>query len=144
MAEELLHLNAHETIRIVHETADELEVEATWDPESSPPPPHLHPAQDEEFEVRSGELTAVVDGVERTLRPGDTFGIPRGTTHKMWNAGGETAIAAWRTRPAGRSAEWSRAVDRLGISRVVSWPGGYTMSADVCEPDAAGLVARPR
>jgi hypothetical protein len=29
MAEELLHLDAHETIRLVHETADELEVEAT-------------------------------------------------------------------------------------------------------------------
>ena len=36
----------------------------------SAPPPHFHPAQDERFEVLEGELSAVVDGAERTLRAG--------------------------------------------------------------------------
>jgi hypothetical protein len=31
----------------------------------------------------------------------------------MWNPGGETATALWRTRPAGRTAEWFAAIDRL-------------------------------
>ena len=31
----------------------------------------------------------------------------------MWNAGDETATALWRTRPAGRTAEWFATIDRL-------------------------------
>jgi quercetin dioxygenase-like cupin family protein len=113
MTDQLLHLSDQETLRIVRNAPDELEVEGTWTPGGSPPPPHLHPSQDEEFEIRSGRLTAVVDGVKHELGPGDTLQIPRGTPHKMWNAGDETAIAVWRTRPAGRTAEWFATIDRL-------------------------------
>jgi mannose-6-phosphate isomerase-like protein (cupin superfamily) len=111
---ELLHLGAHETLRILRETRDELEVEGTWSPGGSPPPPHLHPSQDEQFEIRSGRLTAVVDGREHTLGPGDRLTIPRRTPHKMWNSGEGVATALWLTRPAGRTAEWFRTIDRLG------------------------------
>lgn len=114
MTNDLLHLSDRETIRIVRETPDELEIEATWDPGSSPPPPHFHPAQDEHFEVTSGRLTAVVGGQERQLGPGDTIEILRRTPHKMWNPGNESATAIWRTRPAGRTAAWFRSVDRAG------------------------------
>jgi mannose-6-phosphate isomerase-like protein (cupin superfamily) len=109
-----LHLNSHETVRVVRETPEELEVEATWAPSDAQPPPHVHPAQDERFEVLAGRLTASVEGSERTLGPGERLEIPRGTPHKMWNAGGEPAAALWQTRPAGRTAEWFRTVDRLG------------------------------
>jgi mannose-6-phosphate isomerase-like protein (cupin superfamily) len=113
MADELLHLSDHETVRVLRDTPDELEVEGTWASGGSPPPPHLHPAQDEEFEIRSGRLTAVVDGVKHELGPGYRLQIPRGTAHKMWNPGNETATAIWRTRPAGRTADWFATVDRL-------------------------------
>ena len=111
-----LHLTEHETLRITRETPEELEVEATWDPGTKPPPPHLHPNQDEEFVVRSGRMTAWIDGDERQLEPGDTMVIPRGTPHKMWNPGSESATALWRTRPAGRTAEWFATLDRLSAS----------------------------
>jgi mannose-6-phosphate isomerase-like protein (cupin superfamily) len=114
MSDELLHLNDHETVRLVRERPEELEVEGTWTPGGAPRTPHLHPARDEHFEVRSGRLVAVVEGEQRGLGPGDTLQIPRGTPHKMWNAGHVTAIASWRTRPSGRTAEWFRTVDRLG------------------------------
>ena len=114
MSEETLHLNAHETVRVVRQTPDELEVEATWTPAGPQPPPHLHPAQEEHFEVLAGQLAAVVDGVERVLGPGDSLEIPRGTPHTMWNQGSEQARVSWRTRPAGRTAEWFRTIDRLG------------------------------
>jgi mannose-6-phosphate isomerase-like protein (cupin superfamily) len=114
MTEELLHLNDHETLRVIGEAGGALEVLGTWEPGGSAPPLHLHPAQDEQFEVQSGRLTAVVGGVTRELGPGDTLQVLRGTPHKMWNAGTETATASWRTSPAGRTAEWWRAVDRLG------------------------------
>jgi mannose-6-phosphate isomerase-like protein (cupin superfamily) len=113
MTSELLHLSEHETVRIVRETPQELEVEATWQPGGSSPPPHLHPAQDEHFKVTSGRLTALVDDHERQLGPGDVLDIPRKTPHKMWNPGPVPATAIWRTRPAARTAEWFRTVDRL-------------------------------
>jgi hypothetical protein len=31
----------------------------------------------------------------------------------MWNPGHEAATALWRTRPAGRTAEWFATIDRL-------------------------------
>ncbi|MGZ4225494.1 MAG: cupin domain-containing protein [Solirubrobacteraceae bacterium] len=127
MAGQELHLTEHETLRIIRDTPEELEVEATWDPAAKPPPPHLHPSQDEEFVVQSGRMTAWIDGEERSLGPRDTLVIPRGTPHKMWNPGGETATALWRTRPAGRTAEWFAAIDRLTAAARASrrfplWP----------------------
>jgi mannose-6-phosphate isomerase-like protein (cupin superfamily) len=124
MTDQLLHLGEHETLLIPSSTPAELQVEGTWTPGGSPPPPHVHPSQDEEFEIRSGRLTAVVDGVQRELGPGDTLQIPRGTPHKMWNAGNETATALWRTRPAGRTAQWFQTIDRLteGGTRKPSTP----------------------
>ena len=65
-------------------TPELLEVEAEWQPESSKPPVHFHPSQDERFEVSEGELRVNLDGEERTLRAGDTLVIPRGTPHSMW------------------------------------------------------------
>lgn len=113
MPDETLQLSNHETVRVVRKTADELELEATWGPGGSPPLPHLHPAQDEWFEVRTGRLTANVDGAQRELRPGDTLHVAPRTPHRMWNQGAETATALWRTRPPGRTCEWFRTVDRL-------------------------------
>jgi mannose-6-phosphate isomerase-like protein (cupin superfamily) len=113
MAGQDLHLTEHETLRIIGRTPEELEVEATWDPGAKPPPAHLHPSQDEEFVVQSGRMTAWIDGEERRLEPGDRLLIPRGTPHKMWNPGTATATALWRTRPAGRTAEWFATIDRL-------------------------------
>src|SRR5947209_6157433 len=112
MSEEL-HLAAQQTVRIVQETPAELEVEANWGPGGSEPPPHLHPSQEEHFEVKSGHLRAEVDGQLRELGPGDTLDIPRGSSHRMWNPGAEPASAIWFTRPPGRTAEWFRTVDRL-------------------------------
>jgi mannose-6-phosphate isomerase-like protein (cupin superfamily) len=113
MSEEL-HLSDRQVLWVIRETPDELELEATWEPGGSPPPAHLHPAQDEHFEVRAGELAAVIGGVEHTLLVGDTLDVPRGTAHRMWNASDERAVALWLTRPAGRTAEWFRTMDRLG------------------------------
>jgi mannose-6-phosphate isomerase-like protein (cupin superfamily) len=113
VTEPILHLNAHETVHVVRETPEELELEASWTPGGPRPPAHLHPAQDEHFEVLCGQLTALVDGVQRVLMVGDRLEIPRGTPHTMWNSGTEDARVSWRTRPAGRTGEWFRAVDAL-------------------------------
>ncbi len=109
----MYRLTPHETVTVRRNAPDVLEVEGRWDPHGSPPPPHLHPAQDERFEVLEGELRAVVDGRALTLGPGETLDIPRGTVHKMWNPGASPTRAVWQTKPAGRTLDWWRSIDDL-------------------------------
>jgi mannose-6-phosphate isomerase-like protein (cupin superfamily) len=144
MGEQALHLNPHETVRLVRESPEELEVQATWAPGGSPPPAHLHPAQEERFEVLSGQLTAVVDGARRTLGAGERLEVPRGTPHKMWKAGSEPAAASWRTRPAGRTAEWFRTIDALGAGGERNPPAVSMARALTSYRDVFQLAIGPR
>ena len=107
------HLTPSESVRVLRDDPEAIEVEGTWGPGGSPPPKHFHPSQDERFEVLEGALTARVDGVERELRPGYVLEIPRGAVHQMWNAGAVPARADWRTSPAGRTGRWFADIDRL-------------------------------
>jgi quercetin dioxygenase-like cupin family protein len=108
-----LKLTPTESVTIRQSTPELLEVEASYGPSGSPPPKHLHPNQDEHFEVLAGGLTVRIDGQERTLRTGDTIDIPRTTVHQMWNAGTEPARLLWHTRPALRTEQWFSAIDAL-------------------------------
>ncbi len=108
-----LKLTPSESLTIKSSTPEALEVEATWGPEGDPPPKHLHPAQDERFEVLEGTLTARVGDEERELGPGVTLEIPRGTPHQMWNATAAPARATWRTSPRLRTEQWFESIDGL-------------------------------
>lgn len=111
-----LHLTPHESVAIRDETPAALVVEGRWDPDAAPPPGHFHPGHDERFEVLEGRLWFRVDGSERTLGPGETIDIPRGTVHQVWNEGSETARAVWRSEPAGRTAQWFKDLHDLRAS----------------------------
>jgi quercetin dioxygenase-like cupin family protein len=82
-----------------------LEVESSWEPGGQEPPAHYHPSQDEHFEVLEGELRARVGDAARTVQAGETFDVPAGTPHSMWNPGPERVTAVWQTRPALRTEE---------------------------------------
>lgn len=77
-----------------------LEVEAVYHPNSTPPPEHYHPRQEERFQVRSGAVRTVVDGVERVYSAGESFVVPAGSRHLMHNAGDDQAHVVWQTLPA--------------------------------------------
>ncbi|NED98773.1 cupin domain-containing protein [Phytoactinopolyspora halotolerans] len=81
-----------------------LEVESTWVSAAKMPPTHLHPAQDEHFEVVEGALRVLIGGAERLMRAGDVFDIPRGVEHAMAAAEGRTR-AIWQTAPALRTEQ---------------------------------------
>src|SRR4051794_32249295 len=101
-------------LRTAAETGGELvEMEATFEPGSVEPLEHLHPQQEEHFEVVSGTLRARVGGQERSLAAGDELDIRRGTVHAMWNASEEEARVIWQTRPALRTEDFFVAVGRL-------------------------------
>jgi mannose-6-phosphate isomerase-like protein (cupin superfamily) len=108
-----LKITPTESVTIRESTPDLLEVEATYAPASREPPKHLHPSQDEHFEVLAGTVRIRVGGEERDLGAGETIDILRGTVHQMWNPGGEPARVLWQTRPGGRTEQWFAAIDAL-------------------------------
>lgn len=112
MAEEL-RLGPTTTLRVVAHDEHALQLRATYEGASAAPPAHLHPAQDERFEVLSGSMRALVDGRELELPTGAVLEIDRGTAHQMWNAGDEPAAVDWRTNPAGRTLAWFRELSAL-------------------------------
>ena len=110
---ERLTITSSESVEIRESGPELLEVEATYGPGGKPPPPHWHPAQDERFEVIEGSLRVRTPERERTLKAGDEIEISREAVHQMWNPHDAPARVRWRTRPAGRTERWFRAIDRL-------------------------------
>lgn len=110
---ETLRLTPSESVTITQSSPELLEVEGRYGPGGKAPPAHYHPAQDEHFEVLEGALKVKIDGEERDLRQGETIDIPHGTKHQMWNPNDAPARVLWQTRPAGRTEQWFRSIDRL-------------------------------
>jgi mannose-6-phosphate isomerase-like protein (cupin superfamily) len=54
------------------------------------PPEHIHTDFDEVFEISNGELSILVNGEVKKLRPGQTLLIPKGTPHKPFNETADT------------------------------------------------------
>lgn len=48
---------------------------------------HIHPLQEEHFEVIAGTLRGRVGGKEVSGKPGEKFVVPAGTPHTWWNSG---------------------------------------------------------
>jgi mannose-6-phosphate isomerase-like protein (cupin superfamily) len=110
---DVLKLGPHDSLEVVSSTEEAFEVEASYRPGGSPPPAHLHPAQDEHFEVLEGAVRVRVGGEERELGAGAEIEIERGQVHQMWNSGSEPARVRWVTTPGGRSEQWFRTLDRV-------------------------------
>ena len=114
------------TLRLVCTAAETdgalLEMEATYPAGSPEPPEHLHPQQEERFELVAGEVTVRLDGEERTLVTGDVLEIPAGTVHAMWNGGDEIARLRWETRPAMRTEEFFSALARVAAAAMSGEP----------------------
>jgi mannose-6-phosphate isomerase-like protein (cupin superfamily) len=61
---------------------------------------HVHPSQEERFEVLSGTVGFKVGGKRLVAGPGQRVTVPAGTAHKFWNAGDEVAHFACEITPA--------------------------------------------
>jgi quercetin dioxygenase-like cupin family protein len=142
-----LTLTPKESLTIRESSPHAVEVEVTYGEHGDPPPAHLHPDQDEAFEVLAGVIHARIDGEERTYGRGERFEIPRGVAHQMWNPAGQPARASWRTSPPGRTHEWFAAPDELQRSGRVDkkgMPGPLAMGVLLTHyRDVFQLAARP-
>src|SRR5262245_28086416 len=106
--EEQLRIGPGTKLLVLSHDKEALVLEASYAGGGSPPPAHLHPAQEERFEIRVGEMQAIVAGERRSLPAGEVLEIPRETVHQMWNEGEREATVIWRTSPAGRTLAWFR------------------------------------
>jgi quercetin dioxygenase-like cupin family protein len=61
--------------------------------------PHVHPNQDESYEVESGNLTYILDGKKRVAGPGATFHLPKGIPHRHFCEGPGDAVAIQTIAP---------------------------------------------
>ena len=66
---------------------------------------HIHPHQDEHFEVLAGRAGFHVEGREEVLGAGETIDVPAGTRHTFQNAGTEEMRVLFEFRPALDSTE---------------------------------------
>lgn len=66
---------------------------------------HVHDHCAEHFEVRSGRITFILDGEERTLAAGEQVTVVPGAWHRWWNAGEDEVEIRVRVEPAMRFEE---------------------------------------
>ena len=93
---------------------DLLELELSAQPGGFVAAAHVHPNQEERFEVLSGTLAMLVDGEERTLGPGDVAVVPPGRPHAWWNAGPDEVRIKGEIRPALRTEHFFETFFGLG------------------------------
>ena len=106
-------------------TSDELlQVDWIGRPGWTTGPDHVHPRQEERFEVLCGTLGLRADGVERDLGPGDVIVVWAGMPHAAWNAGDDEVHVLVDFRPALRTE--TAFVTLAGLAR-----DGRTTSAGV-------------
>jgi quercetin dioxygenase-like cupin family protein len=62
--------------------------------------PHVHPHQEERFEVAGAPVVFKVAGKERVYEPGESAIVPAGVPHVWWNASSDEATTLVQFRPA--------------------------------------------
>ena len=75
-------------------------VEAFVTPDGAVAAAHVHPTQEETFEIVAGEVEFKLGRKTIVARPGDRVVVPAGTSHRFRNAGDETAHFVCEVRPA--------------------------------------------
>ena len=63
---------------------------------------HVHPQQEERFQVLRGSVGFRVGRKRIVAGPGERLTVPAGTAHKFWNAGDDEAHFVCEIRPAGQ------------------------------------------
>jgi quercetin dioxygenase-like cupin family protein len=75
-------------------------VETLVEPNGAVAAAHVHPAQDELFEVLGGEVEFRLGKQTLVVKPGDRVLVPAGTPHRFRNVGAETAHFVCEITPA--------------------------------------------
>jgi quercetin dioxygenase-like cupin family protein len=88
-------------VRTARDTGGErLELECVSAPSHEREPEHVHPGQENIFEIHSGALRFRISGAERVVRAGERVVIPPGVPHHFWVESQEEARYLQEFRPA--------------------------------------------
>ena len=90
-----------------------LAFELTLDPDGHVPGAHVHPAQEERFEIVSGTMKFRMNGKKIVAGPGDVVTVPPGARHKFANGGDQPAVVRVEVRPALRMEDLLETTVRL-------------------------------
>jgi quercetin dioxygenase-like cupin family protein len=77
-----------------------LAIDLDLSPDGHVPGMHVHPIQEERFEVTKGTMRFKMGRKKVIAKPGDVVVVPPGVRHKFENAGDEEASARVEVRPA--------------------------------------------
>ena len=105
------------------ETHGELLRVEVWASPGGDVPRHVHPRQEERFEVLAGSMTFEVDGHEQRAGAGDRLVVPAGKTHAFVNDGDREAHLMVEVRPALDLQEFLEAAAGLSRARKISGNG---------------------
>jgi quercetin dioxygenase-like cupin family protein len=93
-----------EKITFIQTSADTdgelLEIELELSPDGAVPGAHIHPEQEERFEVVEGTMAFRMGMKKIVAGPGEVVTVPAGKVHAFKNAGDETAKVRVQVRPA--------------------------------------------
>lgn len=108
--------------------------------------PHIHPLQEESFEVISGTVLFKIDGEDHLSPPGTRHVVSAGTAHQMLNQSDEKIHIVSELRPALRSEEllqtvWGLAAD--GKTNDKGFPGLLQIAVTAQEFQPEIHFARP-
>lgn len=85
---------------------------------------HVHPDQDETYEVKEGEIQVYLDGKWRTLKAGERITIPQGTIHGFRNIGKQKVIAFNSHNPGLRFGEMLEVIQKyINEGKITSTKG---------------------
>ena len=133
--QQLVFPNTREALvfrKVAADTNGELvEFDYAVQPGGNTPKPHIHPKQEERFEVLSGSARFRVSGTERDVHPGEVVTVPPGESHFYWNAGDEETRMIVSFQPALRMEDFLEVLSALsnsGISKSHGLPGPLWMS----------------
>ncbi|MCW3018303.1 MAG: Cupin 2, conserved barrel [Solirubrobacterales bacterium] len=70
---------------------------------------HIHPVQEERFNITAGQAHFVLDGETRVLGPGETITVAAGTRHSEENRGSTEVSGTVELRPALKTREMHEA-----------------------------------
>jgi quercetin dioxygenase-like cupin family protein len=102
-------------LRTAADTAGELlEIELAFAPGGFVPSMHLHPRQEERFEVLAGSPRFRIGPSDQIGSPGETVVVAPGMPHRFWNDGPGEARVRIELRPALRMEEVLDENARLG------------------------------
>ena len=108
---------------------------------------HVHPHQDERFELLSGTLEVFAEGHWRRLQRGESVRIPKATVHGFRNSTDTVARAINTHDPGLRILEYWKGIERLirqgKVTRVSGLSSGIYLSLLAMEFRREVVVVRP-